>query len=60
MALGHGITVMGRGASIDPETFASRQKLADELYKGALQNPPQPELSWTRCSTSCTSRGIGV
>jgi len=48
MALGHGITVMGRGAAIDPETFASRQKLADELYKGALQNPPQPELSWTQ------------
>lgn len=47
MALGKGIGIMGRGADIDPESLAQRQKLAQQLYAGSL-SPQQPERSWTQ------------
>ena len=47
MALGKGIGIMGRGADIDPETLATRQKMAQQLYANSLA-PKEPERSWTQ------------
>lgn len=47
MALRQGIQMMGRGADIDPETLAQRQRLAEQLYNNSI-NPQQPERSWTQ------------
>ncbi len=48
MALGRGISIMGRGASVDPAALLERLKLSSELYKSALASPKTPELSWTQ------------
>ena len=49
--------MMGRGASIDPQTFAERQRMADLMYQRSLV-PAQNESSWTQGMARMLQGGI--
>lgn len=51
------ITMMGRGASIDPQTLAERQRMADLMYQRSLV-PAQNETSWTQGLARMLQGGI--
>jgi hypothetical protein len=51
------ITMMGRGAAIDPQTLAERQKMADLMYQRSLV-PAQNEQSWAQGLSRMLQGGI--
>jgi len=51
------ISIMGRGAAIDPQTLAERQKMADLMYQRSLV-PAQNEQSWTQGLSRMLQGGI--
>jgi hypothetical protein len=51
------ITMMGRGAAIDPQTLAERQKMADLMYQRSMV-PAQNEQSWAQGLSRMLQGGI--
>lgn len=51
------ITMMKRGADIDPQSLAQRQQMASELYKNSLA-PQQPEQHWAQGLARVLQSGI--
>lgn len=51
------ITMMKRGADVDPQSIAQRQALAHELYKNSL-TPQQPEQHWAQGLSRVLQSGI--
>lgn len=48
MAMGSGISVMGKNTDLDANQVGSQQALIDKLLMQSLQAPKTPELSWTQ------------